>query len=328
MSVAAIEDASLKSHKKSRSADSHAKDVGQERVKSKKRKHSEATSDALPMATPKDKVASTTRGSQNESNSLSPSSAPCAGNIASTNVQLANLATSDTKRKKKNKSYSGDMVHEQLKDGSDQRKKEKTKKKLKHSDEGQHEETALDGQVEHLNNVEVQTPEEAASEKPERKKKKEKRKAKEQLEETPDSKPSKKKKGQPPPDLPFADPSVDESLSDQSRKALSYAYARFENPPNWKFNKAKQIWLIKRLWSEEMIPEKYFVLVTNYLADVKGGIRDNLIQMCNSVVASETPDPVTSESAILSTDLSNGGFTITTKTTRAHSLLSALSDVQ
>jgi hypothetical protein len=50
--------------------------------------------------------------------------------------------------------------------------------------------------------------------------------------------------------------------------------------------------------------------------------------MCNSVVATETPDPVTSESAILPSDLSNGGSTITTKVTRARSLLGALSDVQ
>ncbi|KAG1773944.1 hypothetical protein EDD22DRAFT_857200 [Suillus occidentalis] len=286
MSVTVIGDVSPKSHKKktSRSADSHAKDVVQERVKSKKRKHREATR-----------------------------------NIASKNVQLANSTASDTERKKPKKSYSGDVAHEQLKDRSDEHKErkekeKKTKKTLKHSDEDQHEGTALDGQA---------TPEEAAS-----KKKKKKRKAEEQSEETPDSKPFKKKKGRRPSDLPSTDPSVDESLSEQSRKALSYAYARFEDPPNWKFNKARQIWLIKRLWSEEMIPEKYFALVTKYLADVKGGIRDNLVQMCNSVLATETPDPVISEPAILPSDLSNEGSIMTTKVTRARSLLGALSDVQ
>jgi hypothetical protein len=323
MSVTAIGDASPKSHKKSRSADSHAKDVVQERVKSKKRKPREATSDALPETTPKDQAASTTRDSLSTSHPLSPSSAPSARNVASKNVQLANLTTSDTERTKKNKSYSGDVAHEQLKDRSDERKKEKkekTKKKLKHSDEGKHEGAALDGQVVHLNDIKVQTPEEATSEKSQRKKK---RKTEEQSEEIPDSKPFKKQKSH----HPFTDPSVDESLSDQSRKALSYAYARFEDPPNWKFNKARQIWLIKRLWSEEMIPEKYFALVTKYLADVKGGIRDNLIQMCNSVVATETPEPVSSESVIMPSDLSNGGSIITTKVTRARSLLGALSDV-
>lgn len=321
MSVTAIGDVSPKSHKKSRSADSHAKDVVQERVKSKKRKHREATSDALPETTPKAQASSTTRESRSTSHPLSPSSVPSAKN-----VQLANSTTSDTERKKPNKSHSGDVAHEQLKDRSDERKKEKkekTKKTPKHSEEDQHEGTALDGQVVHSNAIKVQTPEEAAS-----KKKKKKRKAEEQSEETPDSKPFKKKKGHRPSDLPSTDPSVDESLSEQSRKALSYAYARFEDPPNWKFNKARQIWLIKRLWSEEMIPEKYFALVTKYLADVKGGIRDNLVQMCNSVVATEIPDPATSESVILPSDLSNEGSIMTTKVTRARSLLGALSDVQ
>ncbi|KAG1874700.1 hypothetical protein DFJ58DRAFT_910249 [Suillus subalutaceus] len=317
MPATAIGDASPKSQKKSRSADSNAKDVGQEHVKSKKRKHKEATSDALSMTTLKGQAASTTRDSQSASHPLSPSSAPSAGNVASKNVQLANLTTtSDTERKKKNKSYSEDVVHEKLKDRSDERRKEKTKKKLKHSDEGQHEGDALNGQVAHSNDTKVQTPEEAASEKSQQKKKK-KRKAEEQSGETPDSKPLKKKKGHRPPDLPSTDPSVDESLPDQSRKALSYAYARFEDPPNWKFNKAKQIWLIKRLWSEEMIPEKYFTLVTKYLADVKGG---------NSRLALETPDPVTPESVVLPSDLSNGGSTTTTKVTRARSLLGVLSD--
>lgn len=275
MSVTAIGDVSPKSHKKkkSRSADSHAKDVVQERVKSKKRKHREATttSDALPETTPKAQAASMTRDSQSTSHPLSPSSAPSAGNIASKNVQQANSTTSDTERKRPKKSHSGDVAHEQLKDRSDERKnerkekKDKTKKTPKHSDEGQHEGTALDGQAVQLNASEVQTPEEAAS-----KKKKMKRKAEEQSKETPDSKPFKKKKGHRPLDLPSTDPGVDESLSEQSRKgmprnlhacllsiewftALSYAYARFEDPPNWKFNKARQIWLIKRLWSEEMV---------------------------------------------------------------------------
>lgn len=322
MSVTAIGDVSPKSHKKSRSADSHAKDVVQERVKSKKRKHREATSDTLPETTPKAQVASTTRDSQSTSHPLSPSSAPSAKNVVSKNLQLANSTTSDTERK----SHSGDVAHEQLKDRSDERKKEKkekTKKILKHADEDQHEGTALDGKVVHSNAIKVQTPEEAAS-----KKKKKKRKAEEQSEEAPDGKPFKKKKGHRPSDLPSTDPSVDESLSEQSRRALSYAYARFEDPPNWKFNKARQIWLIKRLWSEEMIPEKYFALVTKYLADVKGGIRDNLVQMCNSVVATEIPDPATSESVILPSDLSNEGSIMTTKVTRARSLLGALSDVQ
>jgi phage-related minor tail protein len=164
-----------------------------------------------------------TRDSRGTSHPLSPSSTPSARNVASKDVQLANSTTSDTERKKKKKSYSGDVAQEQLKDRSDERKKEKkekTKKKLKHSDEGKEggAALALDGQIAHLNPIKVQTPEEVASEKSQLKKK---RKAVEQSEETPDSKPFKKKKGHRPPDLPSTDPSVDESLSDQSRKGMS-----------------------------------------------------------------------------------------------------------
>ncbi|KAG1753779.1 uncharacterized protein EDB91DRAFT_416687 [Suillus paluster] len=335
MSVTAIGDGSPKSHKKSnesKSADSHAGDIGKVRVKSKKRKHREAiASDALPMNPPKDQAASATQDSS-ASNPLSPPSAPSAGKIASKNAQLADSATGDTERtpkKKKKKDHLGDVVHGQSKDahGSDESMKEKKKKKKKkHSDAGEQEGTALEGQVVHLNNPKVHASDEAAVEKSQQKKK---RKVEKQLEETPSaSKPRKKKKGHRPPDLPFPDPSADESLSDQSRKALSYAYARFQDPPNWKFNKARQIWLIKKLWSEELIPEKHFALVTNYLADVKGGIRDSLVQMCNSVAASVTTDPVTSDSATAPTDLSNGGSVTATKVTRARSLLDALSDVQ
>jgi hypothetical protein len=70
-------------------------------------------------------------------------------------------------------------------------------------------------------------------------------------------------------DLPFPDPLKDESLAEQSRKgthskrspaspgftvsALSYAYQRFLDPESWKFNKARQNWLIRNVWSENAV---------------------------------------------------------------------------
>ncbi|KIM67881.1 hypothetical protein SCLCIDRAFT_20862 [Scleroderma citrinum Foug A] len=47
------------------------------------------------------------------------------------------------------------------------------------------------------------------------------------------------------------DPSSDASLTEQNCKALSYAYQRFHAPSLWKFNKAKQNWLIRNIWSEQ-----------------------------------------------------------------------------
>lgn len=49
--------------------------------------------------------------------------------------------------------------------------------------------------------------------------------------------------------------------------------------------------------------------------------------MCISVMATETPDSAASESAKLPSDLLNEGSMMTTKVTRARSLLGALSDV-
>lgn len=77
-------------------------------------------------------------------------------------------------------------------------------------------------------------------------------------------------------DLP--NPDDDKSITDQARKgqfdlivsftsnvyrfshmsypsspALAYAYAKFAEPDNWKFNKARQNWLIRNIWSEQVI---------------------------------------------------------------------------
>ncbi|KAJ8518345.1 hypothetical protein ONZ45_g4566 [Pleurotus djamor] len=83
----------------------------------------------------------------------------------------------------------------------------------------------------------------------------------------------------------FADPSGDETLSDQARKALTYAFTQAETPDVWKFNKAKQNWLIRNIWSEQEIPESYLSLSIQYLTGVKGGIWDSLIKACNDLLA-------------------------------------------
>ena len=35
--------------------------------------------------------------------------------------------------------------------------------------------------------------------------------------------------------------------------ALSYAYLQLEEPSSWKFNKARQNWLLRNVWSEEAV---------------------------------------------------------------------------
>jgi len=327
MSVTVVGDGPPKSYKKpkkSKFADSRADSgiVDEVRAKPKKRKHREATSDVLPINPHKDQAPQA-----QDPRACDPSPPPSvssadSGNVASKHAHSATGHSEGSPKKEKDKRHSGDVVRDQSKDaskGDESRKEKKEKKKKKqHSDEGKKDAATKS------DDTRVLTMEE-----PKLQHKKRKRDAEVQSEDNlPANEPQKKKKSHRPTDLLFPDPSADDSLSDQSRKALSYAYARFQDPPNWKFNKARQIWLIKKLWSEEMIPEKYFALVTTYLADVKGGIRDTLIQMCNSEIASVTTD-TSVESVPGTVDLSNGGGSVTTtKVVRARSLVDSLSRVE
>ncbi|KIP09172.1 hypothetical protein PHLGIDRAFT_126477, partial [Phlebiopsis gigantea 11061_1 CR5-6] len=84
------------------------------------------------------------------------------------------------------------------------------------------------------------------------------------------------------------DPERDGELSDQAKKALSYAYSQAEEPSSWKFNKAKQNWLLRNIWSEESIPDTHVALTNKYLAGVQGGVRETLIKTCREIIAANT----------------------------------------
>ncbi|KAI0772642.1 hypothetical protein BC629DRAFT_1529151 [Irpex lacteus] len=86
----------------------------------------------------------------------------------------------------------------------------------------------------------------------------------------------------------FKDPSSDELLSEQANKALSYAYAQVDTPSSWKFNKARQNWLIRNVLSEEAIPDDYVPLVNRYLSGVQGGAREALVKSCQAVIAGQS----------------------------------------
>ncbi|KAI0688549.1 hypothetical protein BC835DRAFT_1372172 [Cytidiella melzeri] len=83
------------------------------------------------------------------------------------------------------------------------------------------------------------------------------------------------------------DPSSDESLSEQATKALLYAYTQVDEPSSWKFNKARQNWLIRNAFSDEAIPTDYVPLVNRYLSGVQGGAREALIQTCRNLIAGQ-----------------------------------------
>ncbi|KAJ7904217.1 hypothetical protein B0H14DRAFT_2661919 [Mycena olivaceomarginata] len=92
----------------------------------------------------------------------------------------------------------------------------------------------------------------------------------------------------------FPDPGEDsESLSDQARKALSYAFLQFRKRSKWKFSKPRQNWLIRNVWSDQ-IPDMYVPLTIQYLSNVKGGVRETLIKDCRSILSGSSPEKVSS----------------------------------
>ncbi|KAJ3762910.1 hypothetical protein EV360DRAFT_78865 [Lentinula raphanica] len=84
------------------------------------------------------------------------------------------------------------------------------------------------------------------------------------------------------------DPAEEASLSAQAQKALSYAFVQFRKPSKWKFQKARQNWIIRN-WATENIPDSQMPLVLRYLSNVQGNIRENLTKICVSIISTETP---------------------------------------
>ncbi|KAH6915410.1 hypothetical protein BKA70DRAFT_576163 [Coprinopsis sp. MPI-PUGE-AT-0042] len=89
----------------------------------------------------------------------------------------------------------------------------------------------------------------------------------------------------------FPDPEADESLNLQAQKALDYAFTQFNAPNEWKFNKARQNWIIRNAFSAESIPETYLSLAIKYLSGLQGGSRDKLKDTCNSIITAPPPPP-------------------------------------
>ncbi|KXN87910.1 hypothetical protein AN958_07920 [Leucoagaricus sp. SymC.cos] len=133
----------------------------------------------------------------------------------------------------------------------------------------------------------------------------------------------------------FPDPEEapdEEALTDQAKKALSYAFTQFHEPDLWKFNKAKQNWLVRNFWNMKMIPDKYGGLAIKYLSAVQGNTRENLISSCREVI-NDDQSPGETSAAQINTTLGLGGALIDTsalstegdmKKARARSLLQAL----
>lgn len=57
----------------------------------------------------------------------------------------------------------------------------------------------------------------------------------------------------------FPDPDSDESLNLQAQKALDYAFTQFNAPKEWKFNKARQNWIIRNVFNVESVTMHFYL---------------------------------------------------------------------
>lgn len=178
----------------------------------------------------------------------------------------------------------------------------KNKEKRKKSKTSDKEEVLADDTASEVSKKKKRKNREAELEEASPKKKKKKSSTPEPLEDAgakqpkANDEPKKKKKEKRAKDLDLSDPAKDDSLSEQASKALSYAYLQFSQPATWKFNKARQNWLIRNIWSEKAIPEAHVPLVLKYLTGVKGGVREALIKSCQDIIQeSSEPGPNTAD---------------------------------
>ncbi len=114
------------------------------------------------------------------------------------------------------------------------------------------------------------------------------------------------------------DPNTDLRLSDQAKQAIQYAQVYIKDKSQWKFNKAKQNWLLRNALSvppsdydsalarkqpdstasaeaapeeaedtedgENFVPEDFVPVVTAYLTSVMGGARQRLIESLREAI--------------------------------------------
>ncbi|EJD53881.1 hypothetical protein AURDEDRAFT_180269 [Auricularia subglabra TFB-10046 SS5] len=95
----------------------------------------------------------------------------------------------------------------------------------------------------------------------------------------------------------YPDPAKDKTLSERSQKGLAYAYS-YATSSDWKFNKARQNWLMKHAYDSAMIPDEYLRMVFHYLKSIKGQALEHLRKTCQTAIDwptnQEPPDAETS----------------------------------
>ena len=61
-----------------------------------------------------------------------------------------------------------------------------------------------------------------------------------------------------------------------------------ETPQTWKFQKSKQVWLLRNMFHLENVPAKHFKIMINYIDSIKGQGRKAVIEQCRQMLGDKS----------------------------------------
>merc|ERR1711935_585237 len=64
--------------------------------------------------------------------------------------------------------------------------------------------------------------------------------------------------------------------------------ATSETPQVWKFQKSKQVWLLRNMFHLENVPAKHFKIMVNYIESIKGQGRKAVIEQCRQMLGDKS----------------------------------------
>ncbi|CAE6457369.1 unnamed protein product [Rhizoctonia solani] len=93
--------------------------------------------------------------------------------------------------------------------------------------------------------------------------------------------------------VPYTNPLTDKTLSDLTQRGLAYAYQYTQHvsltsdseraaKQAWKFNKARQNWLLRNITDPTVIPDSYLPISLIYINSIQGGARNELRKTCKA----------------------------------------------
>ncbi|XP_056018477.1 uncharacterized protein LOC125670802 isoform X3 [Ostrea edulis] len=175
-------------------------------------------------------------------------------------TETNNLKTKKSKKKRK----SMDAAEDEAQDVTGGAKEpssceEKRKKKKKHR--LQHVEEGTDGENNETLSSEKAESNEMEEEKKSHKKKKEKKKKSNSVQDTPE------------PELVKAD-----------KQASEYLHQWASNKESWKFQKVRQVWLLKNMYSEDKVTNDDFTILLRYLDGMKGRSREVTAEQAEKII--------------------------------------------